>query len=313
MRFSVIKDLFREIKNTFGRFIAIFAIVAIGTAFFAGVSASSNDMKYSSDYYYDEYNMSDLRLLSSIGFNDEDIKAIEELDCINSVYAGYSVDAVTKRDEIQSVVHVISIPEDTSKDNEGYINQLRIKEGRLPENEGECVVRFEDTRENYKIGDVINLSNGNTDEVKGLERTEFTVVGIIYTPYYVSYDLGIGSGKVNYLMAVSESEFNYDCYTEAFCTVSGAKELDTYSDEYEELIDKAVDKVDALSEERINERSSEILAVYDEAVEEAVNKAKDSIYQNVVAALTEEYQKYMSFVESEWSKEEKHLAEEHPR
>lgn len=28
---------------------------------------------------------------------------------------------------------------------------------------------------------------------------------------------------------------------------------------------------------------------------------------------TEEYQKYMSFVESEWSKEEKHLAEEHPR
>lgn len=27
------KDLFREIKRTFGRFIAIFAIVAIGVAF----------------------------------------------------------------------------------------------------------------------------------------------------------------------------------------------------------------------------------------------------------------------------------------
>ena len=76
---SVWKDLFREIKRTFGRFIAIFAIVAIGVAFFAGVTASSNDMKNSTDNYYDDYNMSDLRLLSSIGFNEDDIKAIISL------------------------------------------------------------------------------------------------------------------------------------------------------------------------------------------------------------------------------------------
>ena len=50
---SVWKDLFREIKRTFGRFIAIFAIVAIGVAFFAGVTASSNDMKNSTDNYYE--------------------------------------------------------------------------------------------------------------------------------------------------------------------------------------------------------------------------------------------------------------------
>ena len=70
---SVIKDLLREIKKTFGRFFAIFAIVAIGVAFFAGVTASSGDMKNSTDAYYDEYNMSDLRLLSSIGFNEDDV------------------------------------------------------------------------------------------------------------------------------------------------------------------------------------------------------------------------------------------------
>ena len=75
---SVWKDLFREIKRTFGRFIAIFAIVAIGVAFFAGVTASSNDMKNSTDHYYDDYNMSDLRLLSSIGFNEDDINVIRE-------------------------------------------------------------------------------------------------------------------------------------------------------------------------------------------------------------------------------------------
>ena len=82
---SVWKDLFREIKRTFGRFIAIFAIVAIGVAFFAGVTASSNDMKNSTDNYYDDYNMSDLRLLSSIGFNEDDIKAIRAVDGVKGV------------------------------------------------------------------------------------------------------------------------------------------------------------------------------------------------------------------------------------
>ena len=87
------KILFREIKRTFGRFIAIFAIVAIGVAFFAGVTASSNDMKNSTDNYYDDYNMSDLRLLSSIGFNEDDIKAIRAVDGVKGVYPAYSQDA----------------------------------------------------------------------------------------------------------------------------------------------------------------------------------------------------------------------------
>ena len=54
---TVIKDTFREIKGSFGRFFAIFAIVAIGVSFFAGITASSSDMRYSSDSYYDEYNL----------------------------------------------------------------------------------------------------------------------------------------------------------------------------------------------------------------------------------------------------------------
>ena len=50
---SVFKDLIREIKGSLGRFISIMAITAIGAAFFAGVTASSGDMKRSLDNYYD--------------------------------------------------------------------------------------------------------------------------------------------------------------------------------------------------------------------------------------------------------------------
>lgn len=117
---SVWKDLFREIKRTFGRFIAIFAIVAIGVAFFAGVTASSNDMKNSTDHYYDDYNMSDLRLLSSIGFNEDDINAIREVQGVKGMYPAYSQDAVIRKDSIETAVHIMSVPVNTDRDNKDY-------------------------------------------------------------------------------------------------------------------------------------------------------------------------------------------------
>ena len=92
---TVIKDTFREIKGSFGRFFAIFAIVAIGVSFFAGITASSSDMRYSSDSYYDEYNLFDLRLLSDAGFTDDDIKAIRETDGVKGVFAAHEADVLT--------------------------------------------------------------------------------------------------------------------------------------------------------------------------------------------------------------------------
>lgn len=90
-------------------------------------------MKNSTDNYYDDYNMSDLRLLSSIGFNEDDIKAIRAVDGVKGVYPAYSQDAVIRKDSIETAVHIMSVPDNTDRNNENYINQLRIKEGRLPE------------------------------------------------------------------------------------------------------------------------------------------------------------------------------------
>ena len=287
---SVWKDLFREIKRTFGRFIAIFAIVAIGVAFFAGVTASSNDMKNSTDNYYDDYNMSDLRLLSSIGFNEDDIKAIRAVDGVKGVYPAYSQDAVIRKDSIETAVHIMSVPDNTDRNNENYINQLRIKEGRLPENSGECVVRYEDTKDNFSIGDTIKLSSGTQDDINdSLKDSEYTVVGTVYTPYYVSYDLGttnVGSGRINYLMYITEDEFMSDYFNEVFATVDGAKELDTYGTEYKDLVKETADRIDNISQSRINVRKDDIQDVYEDSVNEAKEAAKAAIYDHVVESLT---------------------------
>ena len=293
---SVWKDLFREIKRTFGRFIAIFAIVAIGVAFFAGVTASSNDMKNSTDNYYDDYNMSDLRLLSSIGFNEDDIKAIRAVDGVKGVYPAYSQDAVIRKDSIETAVHIMSVPDNTDRNNENYINQLRIKEGRLPENSGECVVRYEDTKDNFSIGDTIKLSSGTQDDINdSLKDSEYTVVGTVYTPYYVSYDLGttnVGSGRINYLMYITEDEFMSDYFNEVFATVDGAKELDTYGTEYKDLVKETADRIDNISQSRINVRKDDIQDVYEDSVNEAKEAAKAAIYDHVVESLTEQYSNY---------------------
>ena len=141
MKKSVFKDFIREIKGSLGRFFAIMAIVAIGVAFFAGITASSNDMKHSSDLYYDEYNMNDIRILSSIGLTADDMDEISKVDGVKAVYGANTQDVLVNYDGKENVAHVSSIPVGKSSDDDSYINQLRIKDGRLPENDKECVVK----------------------------------------------------------------------------------------------------------------------------------------------------------------------------
>ena len=43
------KDFFKEIKNTFNRFISIFAIVALGDGLFAGLKVTSRVKKKTAD------------------------------------------------------------------------------------------------------------------------------------------------------------------------------------------------------------------------------------------------------------------------
>ena len=149
------KDTLREIKKSLGRFISLFAICFIGVAFFAGLTASSGDMKNSSDLYYDDYNLCDIEVMSSIGFTSEDINKIQEIDGIQGIYPTCRTDAVTVFDGVQSTLRILTVPDGNyNPNNSNYINQLRLKEGRLPENDHECVIKYSDFASNkIKIGD----------------------------------------------------------------------------------------------------------------------------------------------------------------
>lgn len=296
MRKAVFKDFIRNIKGSLGRFFAIMAIVAIGVAFFAGVTASSGDMKHSSDSYYDEYNMNDIRILSSIGFTSQDIEAVSKVYGVKAVYKTNTQDVLVDYDGRENVAHISGVPVGKASDDDSYINQLRIKEGRLPQNDKECVVKYEDTRKSMQVGDVISFKSGTEDDINDtFKDTEYTVVGIVYTPCYVSYDLGssgIGNGHINYCIYVGDDEFKNNYYTECYAVIDGAKDMDTYSDDYKKLIDKYADDIKAISKERLDIRKQTVIDEYTKAKADKKEELLETIKKNVEDSITEQYQAY---------------------
>lgn len=167
MKSSLLKDSIREIKNTYKRFLSILLIVLLGVGFFAGIRATSPDMKEAVDKHFDEQNMMDIEVISTLGLTDDDIKALELVEGVKEVNHTYSFDATVKTEDKDIVVKVKSMPEN--------INKLILKEGNLPENEDECVVEKAFlSGTNHKIGDYITINPEKMDSsiLGSNEKTE---------------------------------------------------------------------------------------------------------------------------------------------
>lgn len=96
----------RDIENE-NRFLSIFLIVAIGVDFFSGLTASGPDMKLTADTYFDNQNLSDFRLVSTMGFTDDDVQALRETEGIQVAEPGHWVDTVLETEGDSEVVKVM--------------------------------------------------------------------------------------------------------------------------------------------------------------------------------------------------------------
>lgn len=275
MKKSLFKDSFREIFKYPGRFLSIFTIVAIGTAFFAGIKASAPDMKYTADQYYDNYNMMDIRLLSTMGFVNEDVEAVKNIQGVKEVEASYFLDVVTTLQSSELVFRIHSIPSGAGFVlDPNFINMPKILEGRLPLREGECIIEVSKNLDlGLKIGDTLKVSSGKKEDLSTtLKDDTYTIVGKAVSPYYLTFDKDaseIGSGKVNFWMMVVESEFLYPVHTEIKLTLEGAKELNSYSSAYAKTVDKLKNQLENLGADRAEIRLAEIKKKATAELEEA--------------------------------------------
>lgn len=275
---TYLKDIFREIKISLGRFLSILCIVAIGVAFFAGIKASAPDMKNSADTYFDKYNVQDIQVYSTIGLTKKDVAAIKKIKGVKSVQPSFSMDTLSQIDSTQMVIKVISYGIDQK------MNKVRVVEGRMPERENECLVEASSATNKlygtFHIGDTIKLQSG-TDEAlsKSLKHAKYKIVGTCYNPNYLSYEKGssnIGSGTVNSFIYIQNTNVLKDYYTEVDVCVKGAKDLDCYSDEYFDVVDPVLKKIKKISNKQIDARIQSYQSELDEKKQEATDKFKDA-------------------------------------
>lgn len=254
------KDIRRSISHSWGRFWAIFVIVALGSGFYAGLRATAPDMRITGDAYFDDGNMMDLRLLSAFGFSEADVEAIREIPGVKGVMAGHTADVLSRLEEEDQVLRVHSLPTDIGDDSEDFINRPVLVEGRMPETSGECLVSRNKTGTGVEIGDTITFSSEGWED--SFDRQEFTVVGLVDSSYYIAFSLGstsLGNGTLSRYMFVLDEDFNQSAITDLFVTVEGAREESTFSDSYEELVAEVKSRLEELGEERDDIRYEEVL------------------------------------------------------
>ena len=72
----LLTDAFREIRHTRSRFVSLMVLSALAVCFLAGLRATAPDMKKSADSYFDQQNLMDLRIVSTLGLTEEDAAAL---------------------------------------------------------------------------------------------------------------------------------------------------------------------------------------------------------------------------------------------
>lgn len=263
------KEFWMEIRKSKSRFISILLIVALGVAFFSGIQASSPDMRYSGDAYYDESSLMDIKVVGTMGLTSDDVSSIESIDGIESAEGAWSTDVMCGEDQKQKVLHIESI-NDT-------VNKLDVQEGRLPEKSGEIFLdsTFASSNE-YKVGDKVALREEGDSPV--LVTTEYTVVGTGRSPLYISFNRGnttLGTGEVNGFGYVLPEDFDQEIYTQIYVAVHGAKGLTSYTDGYENLIAKIKDRVENIADDRCQIRLAAVKADAQEEINDAQKKLDD--------------------------------------
>ncbi len=263
------KDFWMEIRRSKARFISIFLIVALGVAFFSGIQASSPDMQYSGDAYYEAAKLMDLKIQGTLGLTTRDVKAVSDIDGVELAEGGYSTDVMSGEDDAQKVLHLESVSDD--------FNLLTADEGKIPEKSGEIFLdSMYAKNQGYKVGDTISVSEDGDNEL--LKKTTYTVVGIGSSPLYISFNRGnttLGSGEISGFGYILPEDFDQEVFTQIYVKVHASDDVISYTDAYDNLIEKIRKRVEGIEKEQCSLRYDEVIAEANEKLDDARKELED--------------------------------------
>lgn len=248
MKSTVWKSTFREIKQSLGRYLAILAIVALGVGFFAGLKVTQPEMLETTERYYRENQFYDYRLLSTVGFEEEDVETFRQQEDVKAAEGAVTFDILCEgQDKNSRVLKAHSITED--------VNRLVLTAGELPVNADECVVDANLYDASW-IGKKIKLSDANKEEdLKHFSYREYKITGIAKSPLYIQFERGntsLGNGTVSGFIYLPREGFTEDYYTEIY--VAFEENFPLYSDAYDRYIDEKTEHWEELTTKVANDR-----------------------------------------------------------
>ncbi len=232
------KNLFRSIRRSLTRYIAIVAIIALGAGIFVGLRTTKSDMVATGQKYMDSQNMFDLRLLSPYGWTKEQLAEIGSMSGVAAAEGVVSVDVLgTLGDEDRSGVYKLySMPDKLSRPY--------LLSGRMPQAADECLVDGSHVTDAI-LGKRFTLAAENEeDTLEMLKSQSFTVVGRVASPLYMDISRGsttLGNGTVQAFLYVPAESFDTDYYTEIDISLTG--EYAVYTPVFDDAMDDMAERL----------------------------------------------------------------------
>lgn len=241
---AMIKNGVRMIRKTISRYLAIVAIIALGSGFFTGLKVTHTAMIETGDIYLKDTAMYDAKVVSAIGWDRDDEKAFTEIDGVADAEAGITQDFLAVIGSNETVINAHSYSE--------RINKAQLVSGRLPEKPDECLMDCYDLG-GLDIGTVIKISERNDEQITdAFTCDEFTVVGTVRSPLYINFERGtttLGNGSVEAFIILSEDSFNVNRYTDMYLKYdkTGYIYTEEYDDNVAAMEDAVLEKAESLS------------------------------------------------------------------
>ena len=243
MKTKLLKHIFMKIKDNYKRFLSLICMAFLGVGFYAGIQSSSPDMLKTLDNFYDENNVYDISVISNVGLTEDDLLKLSK---IKNVELAINIQEKDTYLEIEENNYVVKLIEYNSQ-----MNNVHIKEGRLPKNNNEVSVDnalLENN--NLKLGDNITI-----------DGKKYSIVGNVISPLYFSAERpnsNLGSGKVDYYIYVYNGSLDLEAYSNIYITVKGAKKYLTNSDSYKKLINNVKKDIDLIKDKQQDIRYDEL-------------------------------------------------------
>ena len=273
------KNSIKSIIKSRRRFLSILIMAFLGVGFFSGLKACGPDMKEMLDNYVDNNKMYDIKIQSTLGLTEDDLKIVRKIDNVLKVFPSKEKDSLVKINNKQEVAHLIPYDD---------INIPHVVEGRLPKNNNECVI--DKLYNKSLLGKYITIDN-----------KKIKIVGYVESPLYMSTDRGtslLGNGTIALFIYVNKDFLESDYYTSFNILVKDAKQEVTSSKKYNKLVDNVIEDINKIKKTQEEKR-------YESIIDEANNKIKEALelYTNNKQELDYNYNLVSSFMTEEMKKE----------